>query len=263
MNKVLKIILIVLLAVLLLAGGLFASLFGVGPVDALIRFRNSRMPGNAEQYGFEHIESMDDSPLAGKRVLVLGSSVAYGASSNEQAVGEYLSARMGCDLLKVTVSGTSLADITPWSYPRRLMQVDPGEHVDLLICQLSTNDASLGCELGEISADGAFDLGTTTGAIEHIITYARDTWGCPVVFFTGSHYDSDAYDAMVNRLFELQEKYEIGVIDLWTGEEFNAITDEQRALYMADDIHPTRAGYRDWWGPEMEAQLCEILKEEF
>lgn len=28
---------------------------------------------------------------------------------------------------------------------------------------------------------------------------------------------------------------------------------------MNDGIHPTKAGYRDWWGPEQERQLLEYL----
>ena len=30
---------------------------------------------------------------------------------------------------------------------------------------------------------------------------------------------------------------------------------------MHDDIHPTKAGYRDWWGPELETQLLAFLAE--
>ena len=60
---------------------------------------------------------------------------------------------------------------------------------------------------------------------------------------------------MVTRLHELEDKYGIGVLDLWTSDDFNAISDADRGLYMNDSIHPTRAGYRDWWGPELERQL--------
>ena len=47
---------------------------------------------------------------------------------------------------------------------------------------------------------------------------------------------------------------------LWSGDEFNALTPEQRALYMSDNVHPTKAGYRDWWGPETEKQIIEYLE---
>lgn len=79
------------------------------------------------------------------------------------------------------------------------------------------------------------------------------------MFFTGSHYNSDRYDAMVKRLYELKEKYGIGILDLWNDENFNQISDELRDLYMQDDIHPTKADYRDWWGPELEKQLLDFM----
>ena len=115
--------------------------------------------------------------------------------------------------------------------------------------------------MGKISGDGVFDVSTVTGAMEFIITYARAAWGCPVVFFTGSRFDCDAYGAMVGRLYGLREKYGIGVLDLWTGEAFNDLPDDLRTLYMHDRIHPTKAGYRDWWGPELEKQLLAYLRD--
>ena len=104
------------------------------------------------------------------------------------------------------------------------------------------------------------DTSTVTGAIEFIIDYVRNTWNCPVVFFTGSHYESNEYAAMVARLLELKDIYGIGVLDLWNSDEFNRIPENLRSLYMSDNIHPTKAGYRDWWCPEMEKQLLEYLK---
>lgn len=88
----------------------------------------------------------------------------------------------------------------------------------------------------------------------------RDTWGCPVVFYTNARFDSESYPAMVARVHELADKWGIGVLDLWTAEEFNAISEAERAVYMYDSIHPCKAGYRDWWGPELERQLCGYLE---
>lgn len=133
---------------------------------------------------------------------------------------------------------------------------------NLVICQLSTNDASTNKPLGEIAeGTSGFDTKTITGAMEEIIAYSKATWDCPVFFYTGSYYDSENYAAMVERLFEVADKWGISVLDLWHDEEFNSISEEQRALYMKDDIHPTKAGYRDWWCPELEKQLFEFLQE--
>ena len=115
--------------------------------------------------------------------------------------------------------------------------------------------------MGEaIAAEGeAFDTSTVCGAIEYIIQYVRDTWHCPVVFYTNAYYESAEYSAMVDVLFSIQEKYGIGVIELYTDTAFNAISEESRALWMADAIHPTRAGYLQWWTPKMEQELFRLF----
>lgn len=219
--------------------------------------------GNTDEYAFTGISVLDDNPLNGKNLCILGSSVVYGTASLGDAVGEYLAARFGCTLTKEAVSGTTLVDEGETSYIQRMLNnLDVDASFDLFICQLSTNDATQGKPLGEISEGkslDAFDTATVTGAMEYVICYVQQTWNCPVVFFTGSHFESEAYDAMVDRLMALKEKWDIGVLDLWSDAEFNSISDETRALYMNDEIHPTRAGYRDWWGPEMERQLLEYL----
>ena len=140
--------------------------------------------------------------------------------------------------------------------------MDKNASYDLLICQLSTNDASKKKPLGEISEGyelSDFDTQTVTGAMEYIICYAKETFGCQVVFYTGSRYESKEYEAMVKRVLELEEKWGIKVLDLWSDDSFNNLTDEERNLYMYDDIHPTKAGYRDWWCPELEKQLLDFL----
>lgn len=238
------------------------SLGGIGPFGWIHTQRLAKMPGNAEQYSFDGIEPMENSPLSGKSICILGSSVVYGSSSLESAVGEYLALRFEANLTKEAVSGTTLVDNGEKSYVQRMQRcIDTNTKFDLFICQLSTNDASKELPLGEISESrdlDSFDTASVTGAMEYIICYAQQTWNCPVVFFTGSHYDSAAYDAMVCRLLELREKWDIGVLDLWTDAEFNALSDDLRTLYMADNIHPTKAGYRQWWGPELERQLIKF-----
>lgn len=225
--------------------------------------RLAKMEGNSEQYNFSHIQPMEESPLVHKNVLFLGSSVTNGAAAMGQSIPEYFGARMGCTYIKEAVDGTTLTDNGSNSYVQRLLnQVSSGEKIDLLVCQLSTNDASKGLPLGEI-AEGTtleeFDTGTITGAMEYIICYAEQTWGCPVVFYTNPQFESENYGAMVERLYQLADKWGIGILDLWNSDEFNAITEAERALYMKDDIHPYKAGYRDWWGPELEKQLCGFL----
>ena len=268
MKKGKKMLIIILIAMLILTPVqliILGWLGGIGPMKNLHTIKMTRLPGNAESYSFETLESMENSPLAGKNICILGSSVVHGSASLEEAVGEYLAIRFDANLTKEAVSGTTLTDTTASSYVRRIQNnIDPSADFDLFICQLSTNDASSKRPLGEISESKNledFDLNTITGAMEFIIAYAQQTWGCPVVFFTGSYYESAEYDAMVNQLLKLQEKWDIGVLDLWTNSEFNQISDEDRAIYMNDKIHPTKAGYSQWWGPELEQQLLSFLQQ--
>ena len=262
-KKKVRMIVLIILICFILFSLVMAGYMGWGPFSGLNTIRLSNMVGNAEQYSFDAIEPIQESPLAGKNICVLGSSVVYGSASMEYAVGEYLAARLDANLTKEAVSGTTLVDSGENSYVQRLQNnIDPEAQFELFICQLSTNDASKELPLGEISTSKKledFDTSTITGALEYIIGYTQETWGCPVVFFTGSRYDNEAYGAMVTRLGELQDKWGIGVLDLWTDDEFNQLSDDMRKIYMSDPIHPTKAGYRDWWGPAMERQLLEYL----
>ena len=140
----------------------------------------------------ENIEPLADSPLKGKHLLFLGSSVTYGSASLGVSMCDYLSVLDGCE---------------------------------------------------------------TT-----IICYCNDTWDCPVIFYTGTKYDSAEYQVMVNSLLGLQEKWELGIIDLWNDVEMNAVSEKDYDFYMNDPIHPTQAGYLLWWTPKFESYLYEFLK---
>ena len=235
---------------------------GIGPLGFIRKNKISKLPGNQEDYSFDYIEPLENSPLKGKHIGVLGSSVFYGASSNGTAIGEYLCARHGCTMTKSAVNGTTLCDTSDQSYVSRLKALDTSEHFDMFFVQLSTNDATKGLSLGEV---GTSDTDTIEGAMRTIIEYISDTWHCPVVFITGTRYDSHGwknYVAMRERLLTLCETYDnLTVIDLWGDENYNAIDDASRTLYMADGIHPTKAGYRDWWGPEIDRQLLAAFNK--
>lgn len=80
-----------------------------------------------------------------------------------------------------------------------------------------------------------------------------------MAFFTNPRYESDAYAKMVEMLHKLETKWKIGLINLWNDEEFNSICDSDRKRFMADPIHPTLAGYLEWWLPYFEEALSTML----
>lgn len=252
-------ILITAIAVFLLQWIYIGYRFSFGPCKKLGHDRIDRLPGNAPRYHMNKVEPLKDSFLKDKKILFLGSSVTNGYASLVQSIPEYFEARFGCHCTKEAVNGTTLVDNGAKSYVQRLHNcVEPMTHYDLLICQLSTNDASRKMPLGAVSGSrdlDDFDTRTITGAMEHIICYAKNTWDCEVVFYTGTRYDSSAYEEMVNRVHVLSSKWGITVIDLWSNDDFNCLSQEKRKLYMNDPIHPTCAGYCHWWCPEIERQL--------
>lgn len=266
-KKVIKIILIIVVVFFVVDGVisivLAGSMGGIGPFKFLHENKIAKADGNAEAYHLDRVEALKDSPLEDKNILFLGSSVTKGACSLDVSMADYIEKLDGCNVTKEAVSGTTLATVKGNSYVERLKKIDTGISFDLLVCQLSTNDASQNVALGSVNDSmdmDSFDTDTVIGAIEYIIAYAKETWGCEVVFYTGTKYDSDNYQAMVDGLYGMQEKWGIGIIDLWNDAEMNAVSEDNYKLYMYDPIHPTQAGYLLWWTPKMEEYLYEYIE---
>lgn len=224
--------------------------------------------GNDVSFSVANTARIEDNILTNKTFFFLGSSVTYGSSSQGEAMPEFIAKRNGCICIKEAVSGTTLADNGEQSYVRRLEKyIDSGkiDHIDALICQLSTNDRLHVFSLGEVTADDVkdlneFDKTTTFGAIEYIIALAKQTWNCPIVFYTNTYFsDSIPYELMIKNLKVIALKWDITILDLFWDKEFNDITPSQCKQYMADFIHPTRAGYREWWVPSFEDCLKNLL----
>lgn len=234
-------------------------------VALLLRKKQRYEAGNKEEYGVKYTKALPESKLTGKRIIFLGSSVTYGAASKGESFVEYLQQRDKIIPYKEAVSGTTLVD-EPMrgkeSYITRMKRLNPNLQVDGFVCQLSTNDATTKKPMGQISNSfdlESFDTKTIIGAMEYIIAYARNTWKCPVIFYTGTRYNSPQYEEMVKALLQLQKKWEIGVIDLWNDAQMNQVTKEEYEVYMVDPIHPSRLGYKEWWTPKFEERLKELL----
>lgn len=232
-----------------------------GPFMKLHDFKTSALEGNGEKYSLDNAAPNADSPIEGKTVLFLGSSVTYGSASSGVSFADYIGKRDGCTVIKSAVSGTTLVESGINSYVSRLKKLDT-EKVDLFVCQLSTNDASQKKELGKIIESknlNDFDTKTVAGAIEYIICYAKEKWNCSVIFYTSPRYNSERYQSMVDTLKAAQEKWGISVIDMWNDDNLNAALSADMNLYMADKIHPTKAGYREIWTPFMEREIFAVM----
>lgn len=219
-KKIWKIVLIVISVVFVVisVGGFVAyKIWG----DQILSIMVSSMPGNAVEYDVTNVEADLDSPLQGKTIIFLGSSVTEGTGSCGQSFVEFFTAKDGITAIKQAVSGTTLVTQDETSYIPRMETIDSNIKADAFICQLSTNDATKGLPMGEVSESfdyHDFDTSTIAGSIEYIIGYAQNTWNCPVIFYTGTKYDKEEYGQMVALLLEIQKKWNMGVINLWDDE---------------------------------------------
>ncbi len=221
------------------------------------------LAGNAKIYRPENISALEYSPISGNNICYLGSSVTHGFGGISFV--DFITKRNNTGVIKEAVSGTTLAEVKEQSYVQRLKTIDKNASLDLFICQLSCNDAIISCPLGQVEPMGAaHDTKTICGAIEYIIEYAHKTWSCPVVFYTNTaFYKNELYASMVEKLNEMKLIYPyLHVIDFYNDKAFNAITEEERELYLEPDgIHPTWAGYLKWWTPKLEEILYKLLKK--
>ncbi len=217
---------------------------------------------NGEQYDPDKQPKITGSPLEGKRLLCLGSSITNGNFAKGCSWVDYIDSIYGAKCVKDTLGGTSVADTDDLSYVRRIRKYDDSDHFDLVIIQLSTNDALMGVDVGK--SDSTIDLSTFSDALEYLIQYSKETIGCPVLVYssprTGTRDDFrekySVYDQVAGDLCRKGGAY---FLDLFNDEDFNDITDEQFHDWMANAFHPMKRGYLEWWLPEFGGVLYEIF----
>lgn len=255
---------------------------------------SSGKDANGADFTVSKVKRVENSPLAGKTIYWLGSSVTYGASSGGEAMAEFLAAKTGAICRKDAVSGTTLFDdgsTGSKSYTRRLTNstiFKKDEHVDAFICQISTNDAISSrihkrgyVEDADVQYASLFNKATTLGGVEYIISYVTATWKCPVYFYSGSYFGDPGSESRVNEdpsgsnyaqlvddvkvaVAKWQELgYDVEVIDMYNDADFNAaVSDEYYKWCTNDPVHPKRAGYLNWWMPYFEQFLTRKLKDD-
>lgn len=213
--------------------------------------------GNSSKYDVDKVSVDKDSVLKGKRICFLGSSVTKGYGSLDVSFVEFLAKENGFTYTKEAVNGTTLVNDKKDSYVNRLYNLDKNEKYDCFVVQLSTNDASKRKELGDSSS---FDDKTVAGAINTIISYVRENYHCPILFYTNPYYKNERYEMMVSLLHEIEKTGNVFVLDLYSDNESNDRLSQNRCLYMVDDIHPTKAGYLELISPKMKEKLIEMMK---
>ncbi len=225
--------------------------------------------GNNIRYSVAQTPVLENSSLNGKNYYFLGSSVTYGENSKGESMVDFIKKRNTCVTIKEAVSGTTLFNQEiagkGESYVKRLEKYisnsQKEDHLDAFVVQLSTNDMYFEDKLGNVTSNDKtnksdFDNATTYGALEYIIASVKETWNCPILIYTNNNIGNTTYANMVTKAKQIEGKWDnVTLLDLYNDVEFNNITSEQKELWLTDMVHPTRAGYRDWWTEKFEMAL--------
>ena len=117
--------------------------------------------------------------------------------------------------------------------------------------------------------------------MEYISAYAKEKWNCPVMFYINAYLSDEAcedfaagdeatlkilheqyqdnYVAMIEALYEVAEKWNLGVTDLWNSDDVKNTTLRLRKFFMDDPIHPHKAGYYFWYTQPIMKTLEEVI----
>lgn len=235
-----------------------------GTLISLIKNTPNIIKGNKDEFGPNESYLDKNSNLNNKRILFLGSSITYGAAAKGNSFVEFLNKEYGVDTIKEAQSGTTLAGKQKSSYVERLKSnVSTDNKLDAFVCQLSTNDARFNKAIGSISESYSindFDTETIIGAIEFIISYIKENWDCPIVFYTCIRDKDPYYEFLINKLLEIKNKWDIHIIDVWGDKIINKLAKDDKTM-MADDAHPTQKGYRYLYTPIFSEKLNDILND--
>lgn len=222
----------------------------------------AELPGNQSSYAVNRVTPQVTN-LTGKKILFLGSSVTFGAMSLGESFVDFLWKQDGVLAVKNAISGTTLANFDTYeagdSYVARFQaEMADAPVYDAVVLQLSTNDAKpTGAELGEISS-GHYQTKTIIGAIEYILSQIKLLWHCPVLLYSNPYFENQKYQKMVSATKELQAKWGFAFLNMYEDPDC-LYSDKVRSLWMADAIHPTRAGYYQSWLPKFEAELSSLI----
>lgn len=218
---------------------------------------------NSDKYlssNTEIVGTVENSPIEGKTILWLGSSVMDGFGAKDISMVEFVSAPNNCSFIKDCYSGTYLATTSELDYLPRLLKHDKTTDpvVDFVVVQFSANDSRQMTEIGEPTPN---DQTTSCGALEYILGYAKETWGCPTLVFSSLPWEEPSddvgvqnpriYKGIVEKCETICDKWGSYMLDMWNEEDtiMEGIDENLYDDYMTDGTHPSRWGYLNWLTP--------------
>lgn len=190
------------------------------------------------------------SLLGGKTIYFLGSSVTrgHGGDTDGYSFAEGLEKSALCRCVKNAVSGTTLVCLFEGddSYVSRLKRFDFSREPYALVVQLSTNDFARGIAFEKITRA----LGEIAATVRVLSPKTK------LVLYTCPLQDRVAFYSEYERYLQTQLKSlalpngPFSVLDL-----FSHYRHDGGDYLQADGLHPTRAGYDEFFVPALRETL--------
>jgi hypothetical protein len=210
----------------------------------------------AEGNGKSYLPKRRPSPLKGKRILFLGSSIFSGEESRGISLPDYLDKTTGSSSKTLLLQGGDLFAERNDSYLRAIQHCSSHETYDALIVAFTGWDylASLPFLPGKGKRKSLKEV------LEILVEKAAELYACPVYFLSWPFPENEAYLQQVLFLRAWAKDASVSLIDGFLGES-QALTKEKRSLYFAPYFHATLAGYRDFYLPKIEQALLGDKKK--
>ncbi len=252
MYKKLRAVLCITMLALLAASVTASALYSVGAFKS----------GNNSKYDTSTLEKAPDSTLTDETIVFLGSNLLTGSKASGDTFVEYLKQSDGINAAVYAREGATLIQSGRDSLVS-LIETIPTKDANpaMLVCEIPYADGAGRSRIGKLTEgfyDNEYKTRTVIGAMEYIISYSQSKWGCPVVFFTCLPNDVKHYEKIMDAARQVADKWNVEIIDFYN-DPLMVLDDEKRALYMASDANPTKAGYKELFTPKFREFLLKKI----
>lgn len=205
-----------------------------------------------------------NTPFSAK-MYVNGDSINYGSGAHGySAIAQYAEKHNINVVNHSTAGGTIASGILNRYHIAENVIRNVDNTYDYILIDGGINDYYTSAPLGHITPKGttSFDMSTTCGAFETMITHIKSRCSNAQIYFLSVHNIKTAskpnllnftYTDYLNALISICKKYNITVIDCYNSNFNSLYTYTHYGIYPnGDGIHPTELGYNKFYLPIIE-----------
>ncbi len=194
-----------------------------------------------------------------------GDSISYGTGSYGYSYAAIFAENHNMALTNNGVGGGTLASSVNGRYHIAESVIkNINDSYDYIFFDGGANDFACNAPLGKITAgtENQFDMNTTCGALESMLSYTKKTCKNSKIYFISVHkiYDDSKknllglnYNAYRVAIESICRKYNVPVIDCYNNPFDFSYTFKKNGVFpKGDKIHPTEEGYKRFYMPVIE-----------